>query len=293
MAIDSSNSLFVGDWTGIRKISPDRTTVTTIVGGLQSSFQDGVGPSALFSSIAGIAISTSGVMAVADTNAHRIRKIVNESIVTTWIGDGSQTDLDGTISSATVWNPRAVAFDRFGNLYFAGTAAAMVRKASFSTGMVTTVAGSAIVGALDGFGEARFQNIMDLIVDHDGVVFVNDAFSIRKLLPSGLVTTLTSNLASFVGMTFDLQGNLLVCGDNQIFKVFVLDGEFEHVTGGLSEGYENGPLSTAQLLTPEGIVVDKTGVVIFSEPNAYSLRRFELTGMLCFAKNRFYTFLIV
>jgi prepilin-type N-terminal cleavage/methylation domain-containing protein len=76
ITVDSSGNLYVGDYNNhrIRKVSPSGDVSTFAGTGTQGSL-DGGNTSAQFSNPAGVTIDSSGVVYVADSGNHRIRKI--------------------------------------------------------------------------------------------------------------------------------------------------------------------------------------------------------------------------
>jgi sugar lactone lactonase YvrE len=76
VAVDSNGVVYVGDYDNnrVRRISPSGF-VTTLAGNGTAGFADGTGKSSLFSRVYGLAISSNGILYVADQNNSRIRKI--------------------------------------------------------------------------------------------------------------------------------------------------------------------------------------------------------------------------
>jgi len=77
IAIDAAGNLYVTDTKNhrIRKVTP-RGEVSTIAGDGEQGSADGKGSAAQFKAPSGIAVDSAGNLYVADTNNHRIRKIV-------------------------------------------------------------------------------------------------------------------------------------------------------------------------------------------------------------------------
>jgi hypothetical protein len=209
----------------IRKIAPNGT-VTTLAGSGNHAFADGQGTSASFYQPTGIAVDGSGNVYVADCNNFRIRKITPNGTVTTLAGSGIQGYADGQGTSASFNRPRGVTLDGSGNVYVADDLNNRIRKIAPS-GTVTTLAGSGGGGYADGQGtSASFNNPSAVAVDGSGNVYVADRDSnrIRKIAPSGTVTTLAGSgsaafadgngtLASFYspfGVAVDGSGNVYV-----------------------------------------------------------------------------------
>lgn len=104
---------------------------------------------------------------------------------------------DGTGTSARFSNISGLAADKAGNLYVADAGNCAVRKVT-PAGVVTTLAGSGHCASWDdttvpedGAGsQARFYQLGRISVDANGNLYVNDRAEIRKITPSGTVTTL-------------------------------------------------------------------------------------------------------
>jgi len=152
----------------------------------------------------GIAVDKKGNLYVADSYNHRIQKIQNDKIVSTLAGSGrsgfirrigavyklkNNNYIDGFGTSAKFNNPSDVAIDYAGFVYVTDLDNYVVRKIS-PAGVVTTLAGSTN-GFSDGNGaESNFYQPTGIAVDKDGNVYISDRFRIRKISPSGVVTTL-------------------------------------------------------------------------------------------------------
>ncbi|MDR1306243.1 MAG: hypothetical protein LBK74_01540 [Treponema sp.] len=139
ITVDAAGNLYVAD-TGnhkIRKIvegSP-YSTVSTIAGAGSPGSDDGIGTDAKFSGPAGITVDAAGILYVADTNNHRIRKIVEGPpgtfTVSTIAGDGILGFTDGAGTAARFDQPRGITVDAAGNLYVADTNNDSIRKLSW------------------------------------------------------------------------------------------------------------------------------------------------------------------
>jgi hypothetical protein len=148
-------------------------------------------------------------------------------------GSGCTTSVDGWAQNATFGTPVAVAFVPPDSLYVAEyTQRAVIRKIAISTQQVTTFAGGATRGFLDGVGTAaRFMQPAGLVYDGSGSLYVTDATTVRKVdIATATVTTLagqggqtgssdgTGASARFsyaLGITIDSSGRLYVSDYNQ------------------------------------------------------------------------------
>jgi streptogramin lyase len=197
VAVDASGNIYVADRFNlrIRKIVqlPDGTgQVTTLAGNRFEGDTDSTGANASFRYPAGIAVDASGNIYVADTDNHKIRKIVplpdGTGRVSTLAGSGSYGNSDGPGTTATFNGPSGVAIDASGNIYVASYWNYNIRKiitsANGST-VVTTLAGSGSLGNADGYGAAAFFNqATGVAVDASGNVYVADKMNnkIRKII---------------------------------------------------------------------------------------------------------------
>jgi len=207
LAVDGNANVFVAD-TGnhtIRKITP-AGEVTTLAGLAGSpGTADGTGTVARFFNPNGVAVDDGGIVYVADTFNHAIRKITSAGEVTTLAGlAGSYGTNDGTSSTARFFYPDGVAVDSDGNVYVADTNNHTIRKIT-PAGVVSTLAGLAgVSGTNDGTtSAARFNGPSGVAVDNDRNIYVTDTgnSTIRKIaewvitpcgpvsVPGGLVTT--------------------------------------------------------------------------------------------------------
>ena len=202
MSRDAADNLYVADQNDhtIRKITPGGS-VTTLAGTppLIGS-TDGVGAAARFAFP--IAVSNpdaSGNVYVADGGNNAIRKITPGAVVSTFAGRPNIGSADGLPTVARFYTPRGMAVDIDGNAYVADTNNHTIRKIA-PGGTVSTLAGLAgIPGSTDGLGSgARFSSPNDLVVDHDGNVYVADTgnLKVRKITSGGLVTTIAGSGAS-------------------------------------------------------------------------------------------------
>jgi hypothetical protein len=194
LAIDSNDNLYVADIFNhrIRKITPDGL-VSTFAGSTRG-FSDGTSVAAKFNSPSGLTIDQAGNLYVCDSGNNRIRKITPDGIVSTIAGSGNSSFVDGVGTSASFSNPADITFDNSGNLYVSDLLNHRIRKIAPS-GMVTTVAGS-ISGFSDGIGtSAKFNRPRGLAIDEHDNLYVADEDNnrIRKISPSGMVTTIAGN----------------------------------------------------------------------------------------------------
>jgi len=274
------------------------TNNVTTFAGSSEGFADGIGTSAQFAYPYGLAIDNSGNIYVADEANHKIRKITPTGVVTTLAGSGVNGFADGAGSTAQFSYPMGVAVDASGNVYVADRENHKIRKITPS-GVVSTLAGST-QGFKDDTGTAaQFNQPTGLTVDNVGNVYVADAANnnIRKITPSGVVSTFAGQLggslggyidatgtsARFVyptGITIDASGNLFVAdyGNNKIRKI--TSARVVTTIAGSSYGFADGLGTVAKFDSPIGITVDDSGNIYVADRYNYKIRKISPLGMV-------------
>lgn len=175
IATDSKGNIFVADSDNyrIRKIEPSGV-VSTVAGDGYSGYQDGPPDQARFYEPLGIAVDKSGVIFVADTRNHRIRKLDPQTGVTTYAGSGDKGHQDGAPLQARFSRPHSLVIDPQGNLWVVDTDNHCIRKIA-PTGQVSTIAGRPTLGFYDGRPEdAHFHHPSGIAINAQGGLVIAD-----------------------------------------------------------------------------------------------------------------------
>ena len=165
----------------IRLIELSNNSVKTFAGSGQPGAVDALGQSASFNQPYGLTTDGNFVY-VADRGNHKIRKIDVSTVVTTLAGSGLQGTNDGSGATASFNGPDGMVYDSQ-NLYVAEEFGNKIRKIDLTTNIVTTLAGSGLVGSADGTGTAAsFDNPVGITSDGSSL-FVTDFHQnrIRKI----------------------------------------------------------------------------------------------------------------
>ena len=197
--------------------------------------------------------------------------------------------VDGPGSDARLDRPGSIAADDLGDVYIVSPYYYCIRKMT-PEGVVTTFAG--ICSQSDyvngDLGNARFERLGSIAVDHSGSIFVTDSYTIRKIDSAGTVSTFAGipgsqgaedgppRLGRFMGpgdLTLDAAGNLYLsdihlrslavydplCTNYTIRKV--APGGYVSTIAGqpCTWGYQDGPASRAMFNDIQGLVADPAG----------------------------------
>ena len=307
IAIGSDDAIYVADAGNhrIRLVSqqPDGSRVVqTLAGDGTASYRDGAGAQARFNNPQGVAVDASGVVYVADTGNHRIRRIALDGMVTTVAGDGTSGYQNGAGAQARFNSPRGVALDNQGNLYVADTGNSAVRLIS-SSGVVQTVAGDGTAGMNDS-PNARFNGLAGIAVDGTSVVvYLADTNNhrIRRLDSSGTVITLTgaergyadgsasdARFAEPSGLAIDGLNRIVVADTvNSLVRVvapdLIISGSSSAVTtvaGTGERGLVNGTGNISRFTTPRGVAVSLSSAIIVADTGNHVLRRIGMPPII-------------
>ena len=174
IASDAVGTLHVAD-TGnnkIRKVTAGGV-VTTLAGSGAKGGLDGPGGAATFDQPYGGAVDGAGIVHVADTYGHKVRRVAPDGTVTTEAGSGAVGFADGAGAQATFYYPSGIAVDGSGVLFVTDGDNNALRR--ISGGVVSTVGGSGARGHQDGTGGmATFASPDGIAVDGAGVLYVAD-----------------------------------------------------------------------------------------------------------------------
>ncbi|MES2387895.1 MAG: hypothetical protein V4543_07820, partial [Bacteroidota bacterium] len=271
------------------------TTASTLAGGTRGS-QNGTGTGSSFYSPYAVTFDPAGNAYVADYDNHRIRKITQAGVVTTFAGSTSGY-AEGNGTSAKFYYPTGITADASGNIYVADKYNYRIRKIT-PNGDVSTYAGSGGYGTTNGpAASATFTGIACVATDAAGNVYVTDqeANMIRKITPDGTVSTFagsgnygstnaTGTLASFAyptGLVADVSGNIYVSEyyGNQIRKITPA-GLVSTLAGSTSSGNTDAAGTAARFSSPSGVTADASGNVYVADFGNHRIRKITPAGLV-------------
>ena len=282
-------------------------TITTFAGtGSQGYSGDNGAPgSATLNSPAGVFADTNGVIYIADTGNHVIRRInATGNTITTIAGTGTPgfSGDDSTATNAKLNSPAAIFVDSTGLIYVADTGNHCVRRIS-ATGGISTIAG--IPETKGFFGDGSTATLAQLnapagVFVESGVIFIADTGNhrIRRINNSNIITTIAgdgtfgffgddstatkaklySPASVFVGPNRDLY--IADTGNHRIRKVSAAATLISPVAGTGKPGYSgDGDIPTnAQLAFPKATTVDSLGTMLIVDQFNQRVRRVNPRG---------------
>jgi sugar lactone lactonase YvrE len=309
ITIDGTGTLWVADSGNntIRKVtvSSGVGAATTLAGTSGVGSADGPASAAQFNDPNSVAVDSAGNVYVADTYNSTIRKVTPSGQVTTLAGTAWRIgSSDGTGSAAEFALPGWVAVDLLGNVYVSDSENYTIRKIT-PAGVVTTLAGRpnyssvGLSGNVDGLGSAAlFSYPQGLAVDSAGNVYVADqnACTIRKVTPSGMVTTLAGSLnqpgsadgtgsaARFfypIAVAVDSAGNVYVAdnANNSIREVSAAGVVTTLYDASTTASYLDVQGSEDSLGYPNGVALDASGNLFVSDLSS-TIWRFSPKGAI-------------
>ena len=253
-----------------------------------------------------LAFDSSGNLYVCDNGSHRVRAIDRRSgIITTVFGDGraASSGDGGPAVEASSNAPDALFIDHHNSLYVGEARGCVVRRVDGRSGMVSTIAGTGVPG----FGEEGLPGPQTrcgavesgIWVDADGTVIFSDSTGrLRRIdAGTGIVTTIAGGTSihdggpadrAYLGCPRGLccgpDGHIYFCDmtHDVIRAIDPATGIIRTVAGdgGRAYGGDGGPATSAFLLNPYGLCVDRTGCVIIADTLNNRIRRVDEGGRI-------------
>jgi uncharacterized protein (TIGR03437 family) len=200
--VDASGNIYVSDRGAhrLREITASDGIINSIAGNGKWRFSnDGIkATTAVLTTPIGVGVDGAGNIYFSDSLSYRVRKISTSGILTTVAGTGEPgASANGPSQQAMLSNPTGLFVDLQGNIYFADSVNALVRKVD-TTGIITTVAGNGESRYDGDSGPATSASLSvptGVWVLPDGTLYIADSqnLRVRKVAPDGKISTFAGN----------------------------------------------------------------------------------------------------
>jgi sugar lactone lactonase YvrE len=254
VAVDANGNLYIADTHNhcVREVSGGNITTIAGTGVAGFSGDGGAATAAMLNQPTAVAVGADGSLYVADTDNHRIRKVVfgsSGTTITTIAGNGEQffSGDGGAAMVAGLDSPNGIAVDAAGNIYIGDTHNQRVRVVD-TAGVISTLAGN---------GSKTYAG--------DGAAATS------------------ASLARPRGLSVDALGNIYVAdSDNNRIRLIAKTGTIMTLAGNGSQGFtgDGGAAVNATLDTPRATAVAATGVVALADTNNQRVREVSADGSI-------------
>ncbi len=259
VAINSKGDIYAADTQNfrVRRISPaGMITALAGNGGLGSGGDGGPAIDATFNFPNIVVVDKADNVYISDQLNHRIRKVTPDGLISTIAGTGEgfggYGGDGGPAKDAQLNGQIGLAFDNDGSLFVADRLNNRIRRIDARTGVITTVAGSGLVGAGGDGGpatQAELSAPTGVAVDGAGAIFIADT------------------------------------GNQRIRRVSAADGRISTIAGSGAPGFsgDGGPAANAMisLAYPGTLALDAAGDLYFADRNNHRIRKITLsTGVI-------------
>ena len=296
-----------GSATAVRQVevissSSCVSIISTIAGNGSNTIDNVAATASILSQPRGVAIDGGGNIYIADYQNHRVRKISNTGVITTFAGTGTAgfSGNGGPATAAQLVYPIDVKVDLAGNVYIVSNQGTAIRKVD-TNGIITLFAGSSTGYNGDGGAAtaAALGSPQYIATDLNGNIYISDYLNhrIRKINSSGTISTIAGNGTNGTsgdggpataaalnfpnGIAIDNSNNIYFSSGNRVRKV---DGSgiITTIAGSDGGGYSgDGAAATAAILNnPIGLAVDNSGNVFISDYSNNRVRKINSSGII-------------
>ncbi len=242
LAFDKHNNVYISDFSNHRIRKVDAAGIITTFAGNGSVTPSGKGGPATaagLGTVRGICFDTAGNLYIA--GIEEVLKVDTSGIITRYAGTGAVgfSGDGGAATNAQLHTPIGVMMDLNGNLYLGDDGNYRIRKVS-SAGIITTIAGTGIVGYSGDGGQATAANLnhpSNVFPDNCGNLYIADYFNnrVRMINSAGRISTIAG-------------------------------------TGVIGYSGDGGPATSAMISRPLSVWLDSAGSIYIAAQGNHSIR---------------------
>lgn len=281
VAVDANGSAYVSDYLNhvVVRLGRDGSPAGNLASG-----------SSLFP--ADVVFDAAGVAYVANYTDQLLQRVEPDGTLTTIAGTKAKTgSADGAGTAVLFDHPRGLAFDPVtGSVLVVDEFSCVIRSAT-RDGVVTTIAATPAAGPahVDGVGsEARFMTAADVDVGANGIAYVADSDTIRRIARDGTTTTIAgtpgeplqrdgsrdeARIRGASGIVVEPSGTLAIIDGDTVRRV-ALDGTVTTIAGSPTEsGYRDGAGADARFNFLASIAVAPDGTIYVADAFNRAIRR--------------------
>ena len=203
IALDAAGNLYIADeGCVIRRVDKQTGIISTVAGnGIQGTWSNGeTAVGAQVGRIRGVCVDKNGNIYFADLDNHKIGKIDQAGILTTFCGTGQvgNTGEGGLAVNAQIGAGTKIEFDKYGHLLFSDFS--VIKRIDAITGIISRVAGNGFYG-LNGDGgpalQAQLASPSSVAVDTGNNLFIGDRYNFRVRRVDNITSITTPVKANF------------------------------------------------------------------------------------------------
>ncbi len=315
IAVDAHGNVFIADSVSnrIREVNASTGVISTVAGtgGLGGYNGDGIAAtSAKLNDPTAVAVDAAGNIFFVDAGNERVREVTFATgLISTIAGTGTAGyNGDGIAATAAqLNNPSGIAVDTSDNVYVSDTGNERIRKVTFATGLISTIAGTGTSGYNgDGIAAtaAQLSSPSGISLDASGDLFIADSGNsrIREVkAATGLIsTTAGTGIAGYngdgssgtstevngaLGVVVNAAGNIFIAdsGNARIREVNASTGLTSTVAGTGVAGHngDNVAATSGEISNQPDIAVDAAGDLFIADVNNNVIREVNAqTGII-------------
>eukprot|EP00887_Chlorella_sp_A99_P002783 scaffold6.g2783.t1 len=256
----------------VRKVDAGTLKISTAAGSCTASGYAGDGglaTAARLNGTRGVAICPlTGNLYISDTDNHRVRLLnLATGNISTVAGSGSSGfgGDNGPATSASLKSPGRVACDSSGNLYIADQGNNRIRRVSYQTKIITTIAGSGSSGFSGDGGAATAASLSSQarVAGHLSME--------RGRAPP---TRGKRRSVAVAAVVVDSAGTIIFPdGGNNRVRAVSSGGQISTLVGSGAAGWLDAAPPAAQLSAPQGVALDASGALYIADVTQQGLVR--------------------